>query len=81
MKIDQLQGQRLLDVKAAGRYLGVAAWTVREMCWRGDLKFCRVGRLVRLDIRDLDAWIEASKVQIGERFNGQTSTKMVRGCI
>jgi len=77
MKTNQLQTQRLLDVNAAGRYLGVAGWTIREMCWRGDLKFCRVGRLIRLDIRDLDAWIEASKVQIGERSNGQTSTKMV----
>jgi excisionase family DNA binding protein len=54
-----------VDVNRAGEYLGVAAWTIREMCWRGDLPFCRVGRLVRLDLRDLDAWIESAKTQVG----------------
>jgi len=58
-------GRRLLDVDGAGAYLGVSGWTVREMCWRGDLPFCRVGRLVRLDVRDLDAFIESSKRQTG----------------
>ena len=58
-------GPRLLDVNDAGRYLGVSGWTVREMCWRGDIQFCRVGRLIRLDVRDLDAFIEGSKRQTG----------------
>jgi excisionase family DNA binding protein len=65
MKNDKPQLERLVDVNRAGEYLGVAAWTVREMCWRGDLPFCRVGRLVRLDLRDLDAWIESAKTQVG----------------
>jgi excisionase family DNA binding protein len=67
MKTNENQPKRLLDVRSAGEYLGVSAWTVRELCWRGDLRFCQVGRLVRLDIRDLDCFIEASKTQVGVR--------------
>ena len=52
---------RLTDVKGAATYLSVSPWTVREMVWRGDLPAVRVGRLVRLDLRDLDAWIDRQK--------------------
>ena len=52
---------RLTDVKGAASYLSVSTWTVRDMVWRGDLPSVRVGRLVRLDLRDLDAWIEGKK--------------------
>ncbi len=58
---------RLLGLKDGAAYLGVSDWTLREMLWRGDLPFLDVGtpgslrprRLV--DVRDLDAWIEAHK--------------------
>jgi excisionase family DNA binding protein len=59
--------RRLVDVKGASEYLSVSSWTIREMCWRGDLVFCRVGRLIRLDISDLDRYIEANKQQVGSR--------------
>jgi excisionase family DNA binding protein len=64
---EQAQTPRLLDVNAAGRYLGISAWTVRELCWAGQLQFCRVGRLIRLDVRDLDQFIDANKHQTGVR--------------
>ena len=58
MRNDENQRKRLLDVRAAGEYLGVSAWTVRELVWKGDLVSVKVGRLVRVDIRDLDSFIE-----------------------
>ncbi len=67
MKPNQNQPKRLLDVVGAGEYLGVSAWTVRELVWKGDLVCVKVGRLVRIDIRDLDCFIEASKAQVGVR--------------
>jgi excisionase family DNA binding protein len=67
MKTNENQRKRLLDVRAAGEYLGVSAWTVRELVWKGDLVAVKLGRLVRLDIRDLDCFIEASKTQVGVR--------------
>jgi excisionase family DNA binding protein len=69
MKNEPKHEIRLLDVHGAGRYLGISGWSVREMCWRGELPFCRVGRLIRLDVRDLESFVEASKTQIGNASN------------
>lgn len=65
--IEKPTRQRLVNVEGAGEYLSVSTWTIREMCWRGDLAFCKVGRLIRLDISDLDRYIEANKTQTGVR--------------
>ncbi len=53
--------RRLYDVKQAGVFLGVSDWTVRELIWRGDLSHVRVGRLIRLDMRDLEAFIAKNR--------------------
>ena len=49
--------QRLLDVKQTGVFLGISPWTVRQLIWRGELVPVRVGRLLRLDRRELEAFI------------------------
>ena len=49
--------QRLVDVRQAGVYLGISPWTVRQLIWRGELVPVRVGRLLRLDRRELEAFI------------------------
>lgn len=54
-------GQRLYDVKEASAFLGVSPWTVRELIWRGDLAHVRVGRLIRLDLRDLENFISRNR--------------------
>jgi len=54
-------GQRLYDVKQAGIFLGVSAWSVREMIWRGDLPHVRVGRLIRVDFKDLETYITTNR--------------------
>jgi excisionase family DNA binding protein len=53
--------RRLYDVKQAGVFLGVSVWTVQELIWRGDLPHIRVGRLIRLDLRDLDSFITQNR--------------------
>lgn len=57
--------QRLLNVDEAGRYLGCSAWHVRRLVWRGILPSVRIGRLLRLDVRDLDEFIRHQKTQVG----------------
>ncbi len=54
-------GQRLYDVNQAGDFLGVSGWSVREMIWRGDLPHVRVGRLIRVDLRDLENYIARNR--------------------
>lgn len=56
-------GQRLLDVHQAGVFLGISPWTVRDLLWRGDLAHVRVGRLVRIDLRDLENFITKNREQ------------------
>jgi hypothetical protein len=59
---------RLLDVRAAARYLGLAVWTVRELEWQGILPRVRIPlpggkdlRKLLLDRVDLDRLIAAWK--------------------
>ncbi len=57
--------QRLMDVDEAGRYLGCSAWHVRRLVWRGILPSVRIGRLLRLDVQDLEEFIRQQKTQVG----------------
>jgi excisionase family DNA binding protein len=57
----------LLDVpKAAGR-LGITERHLRELIYRREVPYVKVGRLVRFDPTDLAAWLEARKVPAGGR--------------
>ncbi len=55
--------RRLCAIAEAARFLAVSTWTVREMVWRGDLPHIRNGRRILLDLRDLEAWVERTKVR------------------
>ncbi len=63
----------LLDVRGAAEFLGVSAWTVRTLIWRGDLVHVRVGRLVRVTVEDLEAFVEQNRL-----INGQPPTAKVQ---
>jgi excisionase family DNA binding protein len=54
---------RLLDCKAAARYIGLSYWTVRGMLHSGQIPFVRAGRRILIDVQDLDHWIEVNKIQ------------------
>jgi hypothetical protein len=61
---------RLLDLKAAGDYLSLSYWTMRDLVFAGVLPTVRIpcprgdGRAIRrilVDRHDLDAFIEKNK--------------------
>jgi excisionase family DNA binding protein len=52
---------RLLTVEEAGRYLGRSKESVQHLVAGGKVPTVRSDRRVFLDVRDLDAWIEATK--------------------
>jgi excisionase family DNA binding protein len=58
---------RLLSIPEAARFLGVSAWHVRRLVWRGDLPAVRIGRLVRLDRDDLATFIDQQKCTNGSK--------------
>ncbi len=55
--------KRLYSIKDASVYLGRTVGALREMLWAGKLPFVKDGRRILLDIRDMDQWIETSKVR------------------
>lgn len=54
--------RRLCSIQEAAVYLAVSDWTVRRMVWAGALPHIRRGRRILLDLRDLDSWIDRTKV-------------------
>jgi excisionase family DNA binding protein len=59
---------RLLDIEQAAEYLGVEErWLKRDRSDYLRIPYHRVGRLVRYDPRDLDAYLAANRVEAGGR--------------
>lgn len=56
---------RLLDQRAAAQYLGISYWTLRDLCFRGELPLVRIGKRVLVDVQDLDAYIARCKNHSG----------------
>ncbi len=52
---------RLLDYKAAGAYLSLSYWSLRELILNGEIPHLKFGKKVLIDRQDLDAWVELHK--------------------
>jgi len=52
---------RLLSIEDAARYLGRSVEAVRHMVNAGKIPTVRGDRRTQIDLKDLDAWIAASK--------------------
>ena len=52
---------RLLDYKAAGAYLSLSYWSLRELVLNGEIPHLKFGKKILIDRQDLDAWIERHK--------------------
>ncbi len=55
--------RRLLSPEQAGVYINASAWTVRQMVRSGKLPHVPRGRKIYLDRKDLDVFIERTKVR------------------
>jgi excisionase family DNA binding protein len=54
---------RLLTLKQAGVELGVPIWSLRRAIWKGELPQVRIGRGIRIDRKDLEAWLTRVKIR------------------
>ncbi len=52
---------RLLNITEAARYLGCPVRSVRDLYWRGQLRFVHIGKRFLFDVRDLDSLVETLK--------------------
>ncbi|MBX3728501.1 MAG: helix-turn-helix domain-containing protein [Candidatus Sumerlaeia bacterium] len=53
--------QRWLSVPEAAEYLGIKPDTVYEWIGKKGMPAHRVGRLWRLDVEEIDAWVKSGK--------------------
>lgn len=56
---------RLVSQQEAADYLGISYWTVRDLTFRGEIPFIKIGRRVLVDRLDLDAYLDRSKIHPG----------------
>jgi excisionase family DNA binding protein len=54
---------RLFRVPQAAQYLGATNWFVEEQFRNRNIPFIVVGKYRVVDVRDLDAWIDAEKAR------------------
>ena len=52
----------LLTISDAAKRLSTSERHLRELIYRRQIPFLRVGRLIRFDSSDLDTWVESRKV-------------------
>lgn len=58
---DKIERRRLMDVADAAQYLTVSEHFVRRLVRERRVTFIKVGRHVRFDAADLDAFIEQGR--------------------
>jgi excisionase family DNA binding protein len=56
----------LLSVEQAAERLGTSARFVRRLVFQRRIAYIKLGRHVRIAARDLDAFITAGRVDVGE---------------
>ena len=57
---------KLLTVQEAAERLGTSVRFVRRLVFERRIAYVKVGRYVRIAARDLDAFIDAGRVDVGE---------------
>ena len=65
MKPPQSLEPRLLSQHEAARYLGISYWTIRDLVFRHEIPFIKIGRRILVDRLDLDTYLDRSKIHPG----------------
>lgn len=54
--------RRMLKTREAAEYLGISAWTIRDLAKTGKLPYLQNGDgWLTFDLRDLDAYVDRNK--------------------
>jgi excisionase family DNA binding protein len=63
---DEIVGTDWIGTTEAARYLGLTPRTLYRMIDEDELPAYRIGRVIRLRVADLDAFIESHRIKPGE---------------
>ncbi|MGB5759742.1 MAG: helix-turn-helix domain-containing protein [Acidimicrobiales bacterium] len=55
--------KNLLDVDEAAAHLSVTPRFIRRLVAQRRVPYLKVGRFIRFDVSDLDAWLDACRVE------------------
>jgi excisionase family DNA binding protein len=61
--------QRLLTVQEAAKYLAVSVSTLYGWVWQRRVPFVKIGRALRFDPSDLEAFVDANKHRPRKEFS------------
>jgi excisionase family DNA binding protein len=61
--IDLRDRRPLVDIKTVAAYLGVTVRHVRRLVDERRIPFIKWGHLLRFDLNEIDAWIDANRYQ------------------
>jgi excisionase family DNA binding protein len=53
--------ERLVPIREAALYLSVSVSTLYGWVWQRRIPFVKIGRALRFDLRDLEAFVEANR--------------------
>lgn len=55
--------KELVDMKEIGRRLGLTVFSLQKRVQKNEIPHYRIGRLVRFDPKEIDAWLAEKKVR------------------
>ncbi len=55
--------KRYINPKEFAEYTGLSLETIRSWVWQRKIPFHKFGRLVKFDLREIDAWAQENRVE------------------
>jgi len=56
--------KRFIGINDLAQYLDVSAKTVRAWVWQRKIPYCKMGRLVKFDLKKVDEWTKKNSVEV-----------------
>ena len=56
--------KRFIGIKECASYLGISINTLRSWVFMRKIPYIKMGRLVKFDLQELEAWIKKNKVSV-----------------
>lgn len=56
--------RRFIGVKELSEYLDISKNTVRSWVWQKQIPYCKIGRLVKFDLQEIEVWLKKKRVSV-----------------
>jgi len=55
--------KRFIGIEDLAIYLNVSTNTVRSWVWQRKIPYCKIGRLVKFDLKEIENWLKDKRVE------------------